>query len=172
MVLQFENHALARRKALHRFLDVAAKFLSEKLFFRIGARAQFRLAIEEIGRHSPVLFRQSGRLFFAASGAAAQVIEGHVGHNPIEPGIETALEPEAMQIAIGAQEAFLINVARIFRTMHQIQRQAENIAVVTADEFLKRQAIAGLSFTDEALLLRKPRRRCLARISVECDAVE
>jgi hypothetical protein len=44
-----------------------------------------------------------------------------------------ALEAEAMKILVGFQKCFLINVARIFRAARQIQRQTQNVAIVTVN---------------------------------------
>src|SRR5271170_2739413 len=93
VVLHLKNHALARRKALHGLLDVLAQLVAEQLLFGIRSSAWFRLAIEKVAR--PALgFLRDRRLFLAVAGAAAQMIESDVGHDPVEPGVKAALEPE------------------------------------------------------------------------------
>ena len=53
------------------------------------------------------------RLIFRPRLPPPQVIEAHVGHDAIKPGIKTAFESEAVQVAIDLEECFLVNVARV-----------------------------------------------------------
>src|ERR1700733_3839482 len=112
-MLHFENCTFARRKPLHRLLYLFPELLSEKLSFRIEGGIQFRLAIEEVPGATFRIFRNRS-LIFAVRGAPPQIIERHVRRNPIKPCIEAALESEAMQVPVNPQEAFLIDVSRVF----------------------------------------------------------
>ena len=75
-----------------------------------------------------------------------------------------------MQVPVGAQETFLINVASVLGAVNQIQRQTQDVAIVPADQVLKSQPVTRLGLTDQCLLFAELHCRCLARISVECDA--
>ena len=135
-------------------------------FSGFAAARCFRLAIEEIPRAAFGFgFLRHRRLILAAAGAAAQMVERHVGHDSVEPSVEAALEPETVQISIDAQKALLVNVAGVFGAMNQIQRQPQDVAIVAPDQVVKRQAVSGLSLTDKRLLVRELHRSCLSRIS-------
>src|ERR1700740_553156 len=54
--------------------------------------------------------------------------------------------------------------------MNQIEGQAQNLAVIAVHQLLECQTVARLRTPYESLLFCKLRCRCLARISVECDA--
>src|SRR4030081_3264371 len=65
----------------------------------------------------------------------AQMLKAPVGEDAVQPSIKAAFKTESMQVAVDLQESFLINVARIFRPLHQIQRQPHNIPVITVNKF-------------------------------------
>src|SRR6185437_8279912 len=132
IMLHLENHAFAGRKPLHRRRDLHAQFLPEQPLFRISHRARFRLAIKKVARAALAILRHRG-LILAARGAAAKMIQSDVGYDSVEPGVEGALEAEAMQVPVDAQEAFLVDVPRLLGTANQIQRQPQDIPVVFAD---------------------------------------
>ena len=115
-MLHFEDHALARRKPLHCFLNLLAEFLTQEPLLRIRRRSQFRLAIEEIAR-AAIGFYGHRRLILATAGAAAQVIERHISHDSIQPGVEAALEPETVQIPVNPEKALLVDIPGVLRTM-------------------------------------------------------
>src|SRR5271170_3028612 len=98
-MLHFENHALARRKTFHCFLNLLAEFLAQEPLFRVRRGSQFRLAIEEIAR-AAFGFLGYRSLILTTAGAAAQMVQPHIGHDSVKPGIEAALEPETVQIPI------------------------------------------------------------------------
>ena len=49
-----------------------------------------------------------------------------------------------MEVAVYLEECFLINIARVFRPLHQVQRQPQHVPVVLAHQFLESGAIARL----------------------------
>ncbi len=67
-----------------------------------------------------------------------------------------------MQVTVGLQEGFLIDVAGVFGALHQVQGQAQDVAVVSTHKLLKRKAAAGLSFLDKGALFKMDQRgpRC------------
>src|SRR5262249_3306142 len=50
------------------------------------------------------------RLIFRARLTAAKMVQANIGHDAVEPGVEAALEAEAMKVAVNLEEGFLINV--------------------------------------------------------------
>jgi len=102
--------------------------------------------------------------------AAAQVVQANIGNDAVQPGIEAALKPEPVQIFVDPHETFLVDVTGVFGTMNQIEGQAQNLAVIAVHQLLECQTVARLRTPYESLLFCKLRCRCLARISVECDA--
>src|ERR1700722_15678761 len=120
IVLQFEDHALARRKPFHGRSDARLNLFAKELPFGIERRAVFALALEEIRDAflmSPGV--RLGGLILGSGLTPPELIEAHVGDDPVEPGVETALETKAVEIAVNLEERLLINVARVFRALHQ-----------------------------------------------------
>src|SRR5256885_14566697 len=93
-------------------------------------------------------------LIFRTRLAPPQMIEADVRHNAVEPGVEAAFKTEAVQIAVNLQESFLINVTRVFWTLHQVQSQAQYVTVVLTHQFLESRAIAALRLHHQATLLK------------------
>src|SRR5579862_2636221 len=145
------------------------KLLSQQAALGIGGCPDFRLAIKEISG-ATFRFIWHWRLIFAAAGSAAQVVEGHVGNDSVEPGVKAALKSEPVQILVNPHETFLVNVPGILGTMDQIESQPQNLSVIAMHQLLKGQTVARLRIAHESLLFCNSCRRCLARISVECDA--
>src|SRR5580704_3362672 len=145
------------------------KLLSQEAALGISRGSDFWLAVKEISG-AAFRFIRHWRLIFTAAGTAAQVIERHVGDNPVKPGVEAALKPESVQILVNPHETFLVDVPGILGTMNQIEGQPQNLSIIAMHQLLECQTIARLRIADETLLFSNPRRRCLARISVECDA--
>src|SRR5207249_10212496 len=81
------------------------------------------------------------------------LIEAHVGDDAVEPGVEAAFEAEAMQVAVNLEEGLLIDVARVFRPLHQVQGQAQHVAVEAANQFLESDTVAGLRFRHQCALV-------------------
>src|ERR1019366_8649788 len=152
-MLHLKNHPLARRETLHRFLNVAAQLLAEQVPFRIRRGAQFRLPVEEIAGATLGFFRD-WRLILAMAGPAAKVVERYVRHHAVQPSVKAAFKPKAVQVPVNPQKTFLIDVAGIFGAMNEIPCQAQDVAIVSADQVLERQAVTRLGLTDECLLLR------------------
>src|SRR5712671_3825920 len=83
-----------------------------------------------------------------------QMIQANVCDDAVQPRVETALEAETMQVAVNFQEGLLINVARVLRTLHQIQRQPQHVAVIPAHQFLERSPVSNLRFRDYTALVQ------------------
>jgi hypothetical protein len=147
MMLHLKNNPFAWRKPFHRGLDLLPDFSAQKLSFRVRRRPQLRLAVEEIAG-ATLGFLWNRRLIFTAARPAPQMIEPHIGHDPVKPRVKAALESESVQVSVDAQKALLIDVPGFFRPLHQVQGQAQNIPVVSAHKFLKRQTVPGLGLAD------------------------
>src|SRR6266404_6909870 len=115
----------------------------------------FPLPLEKVG--NPFIRTASiglGSLILRTRLPSAQMIQANIGDDAVQPRVEAALEAEAMQVAINLQERFLVNVARVLRTLHQIQRQSQHVPVIPAHQFLERSAVSGLRFRDYAALVK------------------
>src|ERR1700683_3553288 len=97
------------------------------------------------------------------------MIERDVRDNPVKPGVETAFKSEAVEIPVNPQETFLVNIPRIFAAMNQVQCQTQYFAVIAPHELLERQTVSRLRVPNERVIVRNLH-RCVARISLECDA--
>jgi hypothetical protein len=58
--------------------------------------------------------------------------------------METAVEPERMQVPVHPQKRLLIHVSRIFRRSQQIHGEPEHTLVVCAHQLLKGILVAAL----------------------------
>src|SRR5712671_6005926 len=149
-MLHLEHHSFPRRQPFHRFRDPGSYLVPHQPPFRVQPRPQFALEFKEIARTfiQPVQM-YFGSLIFRACLPPPQMIQTHVGHDAVQPGVETAFEAEAVQIAVNLQEGFLVNVARVFWTLHQVHGQPQYVAVEPAHQFLESRAIPGLCLDDE-----------------------
>jgi hypothetical protein len=90
-----------------------------------------------------------GRLIFGPAVPAAELVKANICDDAIQPGIETALETEAMQILINFQESFLVDVAGVFWLVQNVQGDSQDVAVVAMHQRFKRFAIARLRAFDQ-----------------------
>lgn len=166
-MLQLEDHALARGKSQHRCGDAVPDFFAQQGSFRVGIELLGRLAVEEIGvdavGFSGCRFRG---LILGAARAAAQVVQANVGHHAVEPSVKAALEAEIVQVAVDLEEGVLIEVAGVFGAARQVHRQAQNILVVAAHQFVESGPAARLCRAHQLLLVQCSRGG-LARLSVK-----
>ena len=100
----------------------------------------------------------TGGLVFRMAAAAAQMIEADVGHNAVNPGVEGAIKAEARQVAINFQECFLVDVLGVFGAAQNVEREAQNLAVIALDENFEGGAVAGLRALDEDAVFGAGRR--------------
>jgi hypothetical protein len=77
------------------------------------------------------------------------MVEAQIRHDAVDPGIERALEPEAADVDVSAQEGFLVDVLAVFLGAGEVNRQAEYGPVVLANQFFKSGGIAELCSADE-----------------------
>src|SRR5229473_692266 len=112
------------------------------------------LALEKVGNPFVRMAVRLRSLILRARLAPPQMIQTNVCDDAVQPGIKAALEAEAMQVAVNLQESFLINVARVLGTLHQIQRQPQHVAVIAAHQFLESSAASGLRLRDYAALVK------------------
>src|SRR5580704_17831436 len=163
VVLHFENDALARRQPLHRTGEPFLDFLPDQVALGIGRWPLFLLALKEIGDALFIMRGMHlGSLIFGAGLAAAEMVEADVGDDAIKPGVKAAFETEAVQVAVDLQEGFLVDVTSVLGALHQVQGEAKDVAVVTADKLLEREPAAGLGFLDKGALFKLGQRgpRC------------
>ena len=110
----------------------------------------FALPLEKVGdAFFAMVGSELGGLVFRPSLTPAEVIEANVGYDAVEPGVEAAFKAEAVEIPIDFEKGFLIDVPRILRPAHHVQRQAQDVAIVEADKFLESGAVARLGFGDQ-----------------------
>ena len=74
----------------------------------------------------------------------AQLVQADIGHNPVQPGMKAAIEPERMQVPVDPEKRFLVHVARILRRAEQVHGQPEHTLVVCADQLLESVLVAAL----------------------------
>ncbi len=114
----------------------------------------FALALEKVGDSFLMdAGIQLRRLVFGPRLAAPQVVQANVGDDTVQPGIKAALEAETVEIAVNLEEGFLINVPSILGAFHEIERQAQHVAVMAAHQFLESRAAARLCFRNQGPLV-------------------
>ena len=79
----------------------------------------------------------------------AQVIETDIGHNAVQPGVETTVETKRMEVLVDPQEGFLVDIPGVLRGAKQVHGNAQDILVVTAHQCLERLGISTLSCSDQ-----------------------
>src|SRR5712664_3896341 len=153
-MLHLKNDTLARRQPLHRRRNPRLNFFPEQPPLRVQRRSMLPLPLEKVGnpfiRVAAVRLRS---LIFRARLPPPQMIQANVCDNAVQPRVETALEAEAMQVAVNLQESLLVNVARVLGTFHQIQRQPQYVSVIAAHQFLERSPVSRLRLRDYAALI-------------------
>src|SRR5581483_8548731 len=91
---ELENHALPRSQLLQTFFDSLLKLPVPELAFGIGLGGSFLETLHTV--HRPFAGLNHGG-FLLADAALAKVVEAYVGHDPIQPGVEAAIEAERVQ---------------------------------------------------------------------------
>ncbi len=94
------------------------------------------------------------RLRSGARLAAAQVVQADVGDDAVEPGVKAAFKAETVQIPVNLEERFLIDVAGVLGPLHEIEGQAQDIAVIPANQFLESGAVSRLRFRHQHPLVK------------------
>src|SRR6185312_634937 len=111
VVPQLEHHALARRqlsqRVFHALPDLPAEQTSERVAFDPGLRRGIGAV------QSPFRSGHNHGLLFANL-SFAQLIQAQVRRNPVQPGVEAAIEAEMIQVAVHPQERFLVHIPGIF----------------------------------------------------------
>src|SRR6266566_504409 len=155
IMLHFKNNALARREPLHRASNASLDLFAEEAALGVKRRAMLPLALKKVGN---AFFGMAGIQFrglvFGARLAAAQVVQADVGDDAIEPGVKAAFKAEAVQIPVNLEESFLVDVAGILGPLHEIQGQAQDIAVVAANQFLESGTVSRLRFRHQHPLVK------------------
>ena len=65
------------------------------------------------------------------------MIETNVGHNPVQPRVKAAVEPERMNVPVDPQKGFLINIAGVLGGAQQVHGEPKHTLVVSADQLLE-----------------------------------
>src|SRR5260370_20072442 len=146
-MLHLKNNALARREALHRASNASFDLFAEEAALGVKRRAMLPLAFKKVGN---AFFWMAGIQFrglvFGAGLAAAQVVEANVGDDAVEPGVKATFKAETVQIPVNLEERFLIDVAGALGPLHEIEGQAQDLAVIPANQFLQSAPCSRLRF--------------------------
>jgi hypothetical protein len=74
----------------------------------------------------------------------AQLVQADVGHDPVQPGMKAAIEPERLEVPVDAEKRFLVDIPRIFRRPQQVHGEPKHTLIVSADQLLERVLVAAL----------------------------
>src|SRR6516162_6078119 len=92
--------------------------------------------------------------FLFAYNPFPQMVEAHVRHNPIQPGVEAAIETKCVQIPKYLEKDLLIHIPRLLGGAQQVHGLPEHTLIVDADQLLERVLVATLRRPDERIHLR------------------
>src|SRR5208282_785638 len=90
----------------------------------------------------------------------AEMVEAEIGDDPVDPGVEGALEAEAAQILVGLEEGLLINVLGVRLGSRQVQRQPQHRLIVMAYQNLEGCAVSLLRLPDQTRVVNAVALRC------------
>ena len=88
-------------------------------------------------------------LVFAARLAAAKLIKAEISHNPVDPGIERALETEVADIPERLEKGLLVNVFCIVLGTSKMQGQPEHLLLILANQCIECRPGARLGFANQ-----------------------
>lgn len=142
----FEDHAFAGSEIGDGAVDAGAEFASEKAALRIVVGALFGDGFEEVV--FPAGGFGDGRFLFADF-TLTEVVEADVGDDAVEPGGKAAVEAEGVQVAVDAEEGFLVDVFGLFGGPEKVHGNAQDVLVVRLDERGEGVLIALLRGTDK-----------------------
>src|SRR5690242_8350950 len=102
-MLKLKNHSFSRSQLLQGPRNPAAKLTPHQISLRVCTAAPIR----NLRQHVELLSLRISydRSVFFAHLLLANVVQAQIGHNPVNPGIERALEPEASDIFVCLQES-------------------------------------------------------------------
>jgi hypothetical protein len=81
------------------------------------------------------------------------MVQAKIGHNPIQPGMETAVEPEVVEVSVDPQECFLIDVTGVLRGAKEVKREPKHTLVVGLDKLFEGVMIASLRRSDQSAFI-------------------
>src|SRR6266446_9616656 len=94
---QLENHSLARRQLSQSRDDAGTQLPVPQASLRIAGRALF---LDPVGPvHLSIGGIDAGGLLFPDL-PLPQMVETDVGHDPVQPGVEAAIEPERVNVPV------------------------------------------------------------------------
>src|SRR5207302_3673180 len=88
------------------------------------------------------------RIFFSHA-LLAQMVEAQIGYDPVNPGVEGALETEAADILVRFEEGVLIDVLSVLFGSGEMQGQPQDRLVIVLHELLEGSAVAPLRLADQ-----------------------
>ena len=115
---------------------LAAHALAVELARRVGHRPRVGDVRQQI--HLVAAGIQHRGRVFATALAPAQMVQAQVGHNPVQPGIKRALEPEVSQMPVRLQERLLVHVLGVLLVAQHMQRQPQDGLVVAPHQRIER----------------------------------
>ena len=155
-MLHLEDHAFARGERLERSFNFVPDFEAEEMPLGVRLAAAGRLLpIEEVRRTALAggVGMDDRSLVFGMAATSAQMVEADVGDNAVDPGVKGAIKTEARQVAINLDEGFLVDILGVFGAAQNIEREAQDLAVVALDENFEGGAVACLGALDEDAVL-------------------
>src|SRR4051794_36142569 len=147
VVLQFENHSFSGREPAHSAEDGFTQLASDKATLGTGARAMVGHAVEDF--FGLALGRNRCRDITVSRRPLAQMVETEIGHDAVNPGVERALETEAIQVGVGAQKGFLEDILAILLRPGEMNGEPQDGAVILTNQFFESGRVSLLRFTNE-----------------------
>src|SRR6185312_12199867 len=81
--------------------------------------------------------------------APPQLVKAQVGDDPVNPGVERALEAKIADVPVSLQKRFLVNVLSVVLRSSQVQSQPQHLVLVLPDQRVERRPRSRLCLADQ-----------------------
>src|SRR3954453_15750945 len=89
-----------------------------------------------------------GGRFLFANLPLAQLIQTYVCYDPVQPGVEAAIEPERMEVPEDPEKSLLIHVSCVLRRPEEVHGKSKHTLVVGPYQLLERVLVTRLGRPD------------------------
>src|SRR6266446_302421 len=84
---------------------------------------------------------------------ASQMIEAEIGDDAVNPGVERRLKTKAIEVLVGPEKCFLIDVLSILLGTGEMKRQTQHSLIVIPHQLFERGSIPVLRSNDEFTII-------------------
>jgi len=144
-VAEFEDQAFAWGQLVESMPDAVGDHAVEKEALGIGFGAGLNGEVQGL---AGAVVRGGAEGSLAAGFAFAQIVEADVGGDAVKPGLEVGVGAKRVEVAVGAQEGFLVDLLSLFDGAEHVPGQAKDTTVAGAHQPLEGVRVAALRCAD------------------------